>query len=144
MENYPIIIIDDDDEDLELLTEAFKELQVKNELLCFKEGESALKFLKNSQPQPLFILCDVNMNTVGGLELREMLHKDEHLRMKCIPFLFLSTTGNRKEIANAYSLSVQGYFRKPGTYLEMLSLLKCIIEYWGWCQHPNTQGLRDD
>ncbi|MCW3107773.1 MAG: response regulator [Segetibacter sp.] len=140
----PIIIIDDDNEDLELISEAFKELQVANELICFKVAEEALAFLKNSEQHPLFILCDVNMNSLSGFDLREILHKDESLKIKSIPFLFLSTSGQRKEIANAYSLSVQGYFRKPGTYNGIVSMLKCIIEYWGYCQHPNTKGLRDD
>lgn len=140
----PIIIIDDNDEDLELICEAFKELQVKNELLCFKLGDEALTFLKNSEHQPLFILCDVNMNSITGFDLRQILHKDESLRIKSIPFLFLSTSGHRKDITNAYSLSVQGYFKKPGTFNGIVSMLKCIIEYWGYCQHPNTRGLRDD
>ena len=140
----PIIIIDDDDEDLELITEAFKELEVENELRCFKLGNEALKFLQESEKQPLFILCDVNMNSVTGFDLRAILHKDESLRIKSIPFLFLSTTGHRKDITNAYGLSVQGYFRKPATYNGIVNMLRCIIEYWGYCQHPNTRGLRDD
>lgn len=140
----PIIIIDDDDEDLELICEAFKEVAVDNELVCFKHANDALSFLKDPVQQPLFILCDVNMNSVSGLDLRQLLHKDENLRVKSIPFLFLSANGNRKDIENAYSLSVQGYFRKPGTFDEYISLMRRITEYWTYCQHPNTEGLRDD
>lgn len=140
----PIVIIDDDDEDLELINEAFKELSVKNECLCFKSPTDALLFLKTSETQPLFILCDVNMQLLSGFELREILHKDEILRLKSIPFLFLSTSDELKGITNAYNLSVQGYFVKPGSFDGLVSMLKSIMEYWGYCKHPNTKGLRNN
>ncbi len=142
--NNPIIIIDDDDEDIQLISEAIRELNVENELLCFKSGNSALSFLKKSDLQPLFILCDVNMHLLTGFELKQILHDDELLRLRSVPFLFLSTSGHRKDIHTAYDLSVQGYFRKPNSFEEIVTMMKCIIEYWTYCQHPNTFGLRDD
>ena len=139
----PIVIIDDDDEDLELIREAFRELSVKNDRLCFKSAHEALLFLKNSETQPLFILCDVNMHMLSGFELREILHKDELLRLKSIPFLFLSTSDELRGITNAYNLAVQGYFVKPDSFENLVSMLKSIIEYWGYCKHPNSKGLRN-
>ena len=144
MQLNPILIIDDDVDDLELITEAFKELNVKNQLVCFSEAAMALNFLKSSELQPLFILCDVNMNAVNGFELRQTLYDDDKLRLRSIPFLFLSTAGNRPDIAKAYDLAVQGYFRKPNSYDGIVDMLKCIIEYWNFCQHPNSKDLRDN
>lgn len=140
----PIVIIDDDDEDLELINEAFVELSVKNERLSFKSATEALLFLKSSECKPLFILCDVNMQLLSGFELREILHKDEILRLKSIPFLFLSTSDELKGITNAYNLSVQGYFVKPDSFDGLVNMLKSIMEYWTYCKHPNTKGLRNN
>lgn len=144
MTKNPILIIDDDIEDLELISEAFKELDSENELLCFNEADKVLDFLRDSNQQPLFILCDVRMNSMNGFELREKIFRDEKLRIKSIPFLFLSTDGNRTDITKAYNLSVQGYFRKPDSYVGIVEMLRSIINYWDCCQHPNSFGLRND
>lgn len=144
MQKSPIMVIDDDVEDLELIAEAFKDLGIQNDLLCFNIAEDALNFLKESNQQPLFILCDVNMNSINGFELRQKLYDDEKLRLKSIPFLFLSTGGNRTDVTKAYDLSVQGYFRKPTTYEGIVQMLDRIIKYWALCNHPNMHGLRNE
>ncbi|WP_018611487.1 response regulator [Segetibacter koreensis] len=144
MEKNPILIIDDDLEDLELISEAFKELKIENELVCFDEAKRALDFLRNSDRQPLFILCDVNMNSINGFEFRQEIYDDVKLRLKCIPFLFLSTAGNRHDITKAYNLSVQGYFKKPDSYIGIVNMLRSIIQYWDYCQHPNSKELRNN
>jgi DNA-binding NarL/FixJ family response regulator len=135
----PIIIIDDDEDDLQLVCEAFKEVGVESELMCFKAADEALRFLQKTLEQPLIILCDVNMNTTNGFELRKILHSDASLRIKSIPFLFLSTSDRRQDVSEAYNLSVQGYFKKPNSFDGMVSMLRCILEYWTYCQHPNTK-----
>jgi DNA-binding NarL/FixJ family response regulator len=135
----PIIIIDDDEDDLQLVCEAFKEVGVESELMCFKAADEALRFLQKTQEQPLIILCDVNMNTTNGFELRKILHSDASLRIKSIPFLFLSTSDRGEDVSKAYNLSVQGYFKKPNSFDGMVSMLRCILEYWTYCQHPNTK-----
>ena len=43
----PIIIIDDDLDDQDLLRELFAELNLRNEIFIFPEGESALEYLSN-------------------------------------------------------------------------------------------------
>ena len=44
----PIIIIEDDLDDQDILTEIFQELNYKNEVIFFKEGEKALEYLKST------------------------------------------------------------------------------------------------
>ncbi len=56
----PIILIDDDPDDLELFKEAFNSLEIGNEVVSFQDAYEALEYLKHSSGQPLFILCDIN------------------------------------------------------------------------------------
>jgi hypothetical protein len=42
--NGPIVIIEDDTDDREILDEIFKELNFKNEIIYFGEGEKALEY----------------------------------------------------------------------------------------------------
>ncbi|WP_147206230.1 response regulator [Segetibacter aerophilus] len=136
----PIILIDDDPDDLELFASAFNELEIVNEVVTFNNGYDALEFLKNSGRQPLFILCDINMPKVNGLDLRQMIYDDMVLRQKSIPFLFLSTADDRIFVDKAYNLAVQGYFKKPAHLGEIKEMLKAIIIYWRHSHHPNSRN----
>lgn len=139
MKPLPIILIDDDDEDLELFTQAFNELDVSNEIATFNDGAKVLEYLRNSDNAFLFILCDINMPKINGLDLRQKIYEDEVLRQRSIPFLFLSTANDRVFVDKAYGLAVQGYFRKPAHLSEIKEMLMAIIVYWQYSYHPNSR-----
>ena len=69
----PVIIVEDDVDDYELIELAFKSLGVTNEIVFFRNGEKALDYLLNTPRNPFIILCDVNMPGMDGFELREAI-----------------------------------------------------------------------
>ena len=133
----PIIIIEDDLDDQEILTEVFKELNYNNEILFFSDGEIALEFLINTNVEPFIIFSDINMPKLNGVELREKVHNNEDLRLKSIPYLFFTTTAQQEHVVDAYSKSIQGFFVKPHRYGELKRTIKIIVEYWVECISPN-------
>ena len=137
MNANPIIVIDDDDEDIEMITQAFKEIKVENDVITFRSGEAFLDFIRTTDQKVFFILCDINMSRISGLELKKRIFEDERLRLKCIPFIFLSTSGASDSIMRAYSFGVQGYFIKPNSFDELKARLQSIVSYWEGSQHPN-------
>jgi len=135
--NGTIIFIEDDIDDQELLAEVFKELDYKNELLFFGDGELALEHLINNRVEPFIVFSDINMPKLNGMELREKIHNNEDLRLKCTPYLFFSTSAEQQHVIDAYSKSIQGFFVKPNTFTELKRTLKIIIDYWKECVSPN-------
>ena len=87
----PIIIIEDDLDDQEMLSEVFSVLDYKNEIIFFADGEKALEYLTGKTVEPFIIFSDINMPKLSGMELREKIHQNEDLRIKSIPYLFFST-----------------------------------------------------
>ena len=134
----PIVIIEDDQEDQEILKEVLKELDYPNEVIFFGDGQSALEYLMNSNDQPFLILSDINLPKLDGFQLREKVHNNEQLRLKCIPYLFFTTTSQQAHVIDAYSKSVQGFFTKPTSFTEIKRVMKNIVEYWKDCQSPNV------
>ena len=134
----PIIIIDDDHDDLEVFQQTINDLNFKNEVISFNDPYKFLDFIRTSDKSFAFIMCDINMNTMDGLELKKLLHDDESLRMKCIPFIFWSTSKATPTIREAYSYNVQGYFVKPSTVHELKEMVSSIIKYWNFSQNPNS------
>ncbi|RZK11412.1 MAG: response regulator [Flavobacterium sp.] len=133
----PIIIIEDDLDDQEVLSEVFQELAYKNEIIFFGDGEKALEYLINTKVEPFIIFSDINMPKLSGMELRQKVHENEDLRLKSIPYLFFSTSAEQDHVVDAYSKSVQGFFVKPSSYSEIKETIKTIVEYWNRCVSPN-------
>lgn len=132
----PIIIIEDDQEDKEMLIDIFKELEVENEIIFFKEGSLAFEYLTKTETEPFLILSDIEMPKLNGMDLREQIHTNEDLRLKCIPYLFFSTWAEQKYVIEAYSKSIQGFFIKPHDWDHLRHTIKVIIDYWKECESP--------
>jgi len=135
--NGPVVIIEDDPDDQELLKEVFSTLQYKNDIVFFEDGDKALDFLNKTEVVPFLILSDINMPKVDGFQLRNKIHTNEQLHLKCIPYLFFSTNANKKSVVDAYSMSVQGFFVKPNSYDKLEIMVRKIMEYWHECIAPN-------
>ncbi len=78
------------------------------------------------------------MPVMNGLEFRSEINKNDYLTQKSIPFIFYTTHADKKAVEQAYVMSVQGFFQKPGTINEMQQLLNQVVLYWSSCHHPNN------
>ncbi len=135
--NGPVIIIEDDADDQEMLKEVFTKLNYANEIVFFLDGQKALDYLNRTEITPFLILSDINMPKLDGFSLRSKIQTDAELQIKCIPYLFFSTASNQKAVIDAYSLSVQGFFVKQNTMAELEKTISVIMEYWKRCVAPN-------
>lgn len=135
--NGPILIIEDDLDDQEILTEVFNKLGYVNNVVFFSDGEQALAYINNEDVHPFLILSDINMPKLSGLELKEKIHTDAQLQIKCIPYLFFTTSASRQSVVDAYSMSAQGFFIKETSITELEKTISVIIEYWQRCYSPN-------
>jgi len=134
----PIIIVEDDVDDQELLKEIFSELEVPNILQFFSSCQPAFDYLMNSMETPFLIISDINVPAMTGLDFCRKIRESEFLRKKTIPFIFLSTTHDQKVIIKAYEMSVQGFFVKPNSVNELKEIVRMIVGYWDKCRHPYT------
>lgn len=132
----PIIVIEDDLDDQDVLTDVFSKLNYPNQVLFFNDGHAAFDYLMTFPEQPFMILSDINLPKLDGFELRDKIQNNEQLRLKCIPYLFFTTSANQKNVVDAYSRSIQGFFTKPSTYTELYRVIKNIVEYWKDCHSP--------
>jgi CheY-like chemotaxis protein len=126
----PIVIIEDDNDDQEILREVFNQLNLPNVLHFFSSPTEAFCYLLNTTEKPFLIISDINMPILNGFELKEEINQTECLRRKNIPFVFLSTNSENRTIAKAYDLLVQGYFIKPTKISDLREMLLAMIHYW--------------
>jgi CheY-like chemotaxis protein len=136
--NGPILILEDDFEERELLSEMLKKIGNQNEIKFFDAGDVFLNYLQTTSDQPFIILSDVNLPRINGLEVKKTINDSDFLRKKSIPFVFLSTTAANKAVEQAYDLNTQGYFVKQPTIDGIENHLRIILEYWRECKHVNN------
>jgi CheY-like chemotaxis protein len=132
----PIIIVEDDHDDQELLKEVFTELKVPNILRFFSSCMEAFDYLLTTIEKPFLIISDINIPAMSGLEFKDRINQNEVLRRKNIPFVFLSTTSETSTIAKAYDLLAQGYFIKPVKLVDIKEMVLKIIDYWKISSRP--------
>jgi CheY-like chemotaxis protein len=133
----PIVVIEDDMEDQQMLAEIFKKLNFPNKVMFFSDGNDALEYLNSTSDQPFLILSDINMPRMDGFEVRNRICTNEKLSLKCIPYLFFTTGVDKKAVHDAYSMSVQGFFIKPSSMEGLHNTVKKILEYWQECYAPS-------
>lgn len=134
----PILLIEDDEDDQLLITQAIQSLGIPNPIQVFHGGQQALAYLETTSEQPFLILCDINMPLLNGLELRARINQSELLRRKSVPFVFLTTTASADSVRLAYDESVQGFYQKATTQGGLCQQLRLIVDYWQACLHPNN------
>ena len=133
----PVVIIEDDEDDQFLLDGIFKKLAYENEIVFFKDGNDALEYLNRTEVIPFLILSDINMPKITGFELRNKVATNEKLHIKCIPYLFFTTSAARQSVIDAYAMSVQGFFVKPNSVQKLEDVIRKIMEYWKECIAPS-------
>ncbi len=136
MDENPILIVDDDEDDLELIKEAGAYLKISHPLVFFQSGTDLIQYLKTASKPPFLIISDVNLPSQDGFALRKQLMDDGDLKYKSVPFIFWSTAASEKQIQFAYDLPAQGFFFKPSNFQDICSTFEAILDYWTKSQHP--------
>jgi DNA-binding NtrC family response regulator len=136
MEESPILIIDDDQDDLEMIKEAAVKINITRPIHFFQSSHELTEFLRNSDSSPFLIISDVNLPSETGFDIRKSIYDDAELKYKSVPFIFWSTAASEKQIQFAYDLPAQGFFFKPSNFDDLCEIFKTIVNYWQKSQHP--------
>lgn len=128
-----ILLVEDNEGDVRLTKEAFRDNKMKNNLNVVRDGVEAVAFLRRQSnyagaPRPDLILLDLNLPKKDGREVLEEIKSDEDL--KRIPVVVLTTSKAEEDILKAYDLHANCYVTKPVDLDEFVKVVKSIEEFW--------------
>lgn len=128
-----VLLVEDHPSDITLTRRAFSRISTPNQLHVVLDGREALRFLRgegryDTAPRPDFILLDLNMPRMGGLEVLAVVDKDPTLRT--IPVVILTTSSAPLDVQRAYSLCANSYLVKPIKYSDFQDLILALEAYW--------------
>jgi CheY-like chemotaxis protein len=133
---YPILIVEDSDEDFEVLRWALKKLSIPAPVYRCEDGDEALDFLygrgrfqdANTSPRPVLILLDLKLTTMDGQEVLQQIKQDESLKM--IPVIVWSTSSDPQDIEVCFKQGANSYILKPMTLEKLLEAIELLNHYW--------------
>lgn len=137
----PIIVIEDDADDQELLKEVFNSIGVPNEVKLFNNCVEAYQYLEMTSDKPFIIFSDINLPAMSGTELKKKINENVAMRRKSIPYVFLTTTSEHGAVLDAYESLSQGFFTKPDNFAALKKMVEMILTYWKLAKHPNPNLL---
>lgn len=122
-----ILLIEDDAIEILKFNRSLIKLREVHELIEAHNGENALNILaENSQID--LILLDLNMPKMNGFGFLKQLRTDPNL--KYIPTVVLTTSINRSDLKQAYSIGIAGYLVKPLKYEDYVLKIASLLNYW--------------
>jgi len=131
-----ILAAEDDPGDRELITRAFENSEIVDDLVFVEDGEQVMDYLTHrgiyanpeSSPRPDLILLDLNMPKMGGMDVLEAIRNIPDL--SSIPSVILTTSRQTEDISEAYRLGANSYITKPISMKLFSSIVKKLEEYW--------------
>ena len=136
MDNVDIVIIEDNHHDVEMILDAFCELEIKPGFLVFRDGAEAVKNFFDSNGKyysekirlPRLILLDLKLPKINGMEVLKLLKSSE--RTKCIPIVVFTSSNEERDRMESYKLGANSYLVKPLDADKFVDHIRQIINYW--------------
>jgi CheY-like chemotaxis protein len=131
-----IVLIEDNPIDSELAIKALRKSGLIGNIRVLCDGADALDyFFRIGQYRdwpigelPKFILLDLKIPKVNGLELLSLIRSNRFTRT--IPIIIFSSSAVSKDIDEAYKKGVNSYLVKPIDYKEYSTVMEALCTYW--------------
>ncbi len=131
-----ILLVEDNEDDVTLLRQAFQRAAVANPLHVVGDGEAAKQYLagegayvdRRQHPLPALMLLDLKLPRRSGFEVLVWLRT--HPGLKRLVTVILTSSPQTADIARAYDLGANSYLVKPGTPNDLFAMVHTLHLYW--------------
>lgn len=130
-----VLLVEDNPDDTELTVHALNEGNKTLRLLHLKDGVEALNYIFGKQTDNgklqtglRLVLLDLKLPKLDGLEVLRKIREDE--RTRTMPVVILTSSREKRDIAEAYKLAVNSYVVKPVGFDNYVKTISAIAFYW--------------
>lgn len=132
-QDLEILLVEDNEGDIRLTIEAFKEAKITNQVKVVRDGEEALDYLRKQGSyagvqSPDIILLDINLPKIDGKEVLHIMKNDPVL--KSIPVIMLTTSSADSDVQESYYNHANCYVIKPVDLNKFMDVIRSIEDYW--------------
>ena len=131
-----ILLVEDSEDDSAFFVHALKDVNPAAQLHIARDGVEALSLIFGAgnpdeavpEIRPKLIVLDLKLPRISGLELLRKLKSNPHSRS--IPVVALSSSREKRDLAESYQLGVNSYLVKPMDFDEYAEAVRLLGRYW--------------
>lgn len=133
MKPIHILLVEDNEGDILLTTEALEEGRIMNKISVARDGKAAIDFVSKTgvyqdAETPDLILLDINLPKKNGFEVLEFVKT--HNDLKHIPVIMLTTSSSMRDVEQSYQNYANCYITKPIEVTEFMDAIARIENFW--------------
>ncbi|MBA1290585.1 response regulator [Pseudomonas japonica] len=143
----PILLVEDNPNDLELTLIALEQSQLANEVVVVRDGAEALDYLlrrgayaDRAEGNPAIVFLDLKLPKVDGLGVLEAIRTTEGLRT--VPVVMLTNSNMETDLGRAYELGVNAYVVKPVEFKSFVAAVSELGMFWAVLNEPPPGSAR--
>jgi CheY-like chemotaxis protein len=145
-EKKAILLVEDNEDQVVLARRALRKhgiMDEVDEIVVAGDGDEALDYLfgeggyagRDTGQTPEFVLLDVDLPGMSGLEVLEKVRSDE--RTELLPVILFSASNRHGDVVEGYKLGANSYVAKPASFAEFSEAMRLLGWYWlNWNESP--------
>lgn len=141
MNDAPILLAEDNPDDVLLTRRAFSKNGFDNPIIAVPDGEACLAALLpeyGPAVHPALVLLDINLPKIGGLDVLGRLRADP--RTATVPVVILSTSREQRDVLEGYRLGANSYVCKPVSFTTFVAVVRTLATYWLRVNEPRPHS----
>lgn len=136
VETVQVLLVEDQPTDAHLIFRALEAFNLRTSTVWLRDGALALNYLldhdASGKPPDLrhlqLVLLDVKLPKVDGIEVLRQLRRSISTRF--VPIVMLTSSQERRDIANSYLAGANSYIVKPVDFDEFIKTMSSVLAYW--------------
>ena len=136
-----ILLVDDSANDVTLIKAGLREAHFGNEIIVAEDGEEALDFLYKrgkfegyTDDKPIFILLDIKLPLMNGIEVLKVIRAD--LSFNNVPIIMLTSSRDTNDLQDCYDSGANSFVVKPVNINDFMEVVKDVGQYWVVINEP--------
>ena len=130
-----ILLVDDSVNDVTLIKAALADANFGNEIVVAEDGVEAIDFLYRrgkyegyKGDKPIFILLDIKMPLMNGIEVLNIIRGDPEFNM--VPVIMLTSSADTHDLQDCYDSGANSFVVKPVNISSFMQVVKELGKYW--------------
>ncbi len=135
MRDGTILLVEDNQDDEALSMRAFHRTNIRNPVVCVRDGQEALDWLfragryaEREPGDPAVVLLDLKLPKLDGLEVLRRLRANPATRIT--PVVILTSSREERDRLVGYSLGANSYIQKPVDFEQFVEAIRQLGLYW--------------
>ncbi|MCK5660289.1 MAG: response regulator [Methanosarcinales archaeon] len=132
----PILLVEDNPDDVELTLRALKKNNIKNEIIVATDGVEAVDYLfgigkfegRDIKQHPALVLLDLKLPRLNGLDVLKQIRADDN--SKLLQVIILTSSKEESDIISGYELGANSYIQKPVDFTQFTEAVQELGIYW--------------